>query len=1030
MKRVTILSFLLALFAVCSMAQGNITVTGTVIDETTKEPLIGANIIVKGKPGLGVIADVNGKYTIKNIDTDAVLEVTYIGYEKEEVRVRGRKEINVKMHESKNSSLNEVIVTGLNVRTKKNITGAVTNVDVADLKVNPSASISNGLAGVVPGIQAMQSNGAPGATSEFWIRSISTFGANASALVLVDGFERNLDEINVEDIQSFTILKDASETAIYGSRGANGVVLITTKRGYDGKVTINGKVEGFYNTFTKSPDFVDSYTYASLANEARITRNEEPLYTDTELEMFRLHLDPDLYPDVDWQDLIMRKGAWTQRASLNISGGGLTARYFISGSYINQEGMYKTDSSMKDYNTNANYHRWNYRMNLDVSITPTTELQLGLGGSLSTKNDTGNGTWSLWNAIMGYNSLTCPVKYSTGEWATVTTSGSDTAYNPYVQATQTGYQENWDNNIQATLQLKQKLDFIAKGLDFEFRFGYDTYNTNWIKHFKHPELYRATPRFRDRNGNLQLTRIAQEQIMTQSSSSNGTRREFLEWQFNYFRTVLKDHNFGATLKYNQSSYIQTQNIGSSIENSIAKRNQGLAGRAEYNWKHRYYANFNFGYTGSENFHKDHRWGFFPAASFAWNISEEPFIQKLLPNVGMFKLRYSWGKVGNDQLGTRFPYLYSLGSTGGYNFGDYGYSRNYSGYKYSKLASTDVSWEVSTKQDLGIDFSFFQDAISGSIDYYTEHRRGIYMSRKYLPTFVGITSNPSANVGEVKARGFDGNIKFMHKFGDVLLTVRGNITYSKNEILERDEENTAYYYRMQEGHRVNQAMGYISLGLFKDYDDIRNSAYQGSNIMPGDIKYKDINGDGVINSDDEVAIGATTKPNLTYGTGISAQWKNFDINVHFQGVGKSTYFITGSTVHMFTNGDGGGNILSEFAYGNRWISHEISGTYDTEDPNAAYPRLKYGGGWGDNNMKNSTFWIRNGAYLRLKTLDIGYTISRDLARKLHCTNIRFSFTGTNLFTWSAFKLWDPEMGSGDGKSYPLQRTMSLGVSVTL
>ena len=1011
-------------------AQEKITVTGKVTDAKTQEPLIGANVIVKGKTGLGVIADVEGKYTIKNVDPEDILVITYIGYEKVEERIHGRKTLNIQMVEPKENAIDEVVVTGLGNRTKINVTGAVTNVDVADLKVNPSGSISNGLAGVVPGIQAMQSSGAPGATSEFWIRSISTFGANSSALVLVDGFERDLDEINVEDIESFSVLKDASETAIYGSKGANGVILITTKRGKDGKITINGKAEGFYNTFTKSPDFVDAYTYASMANEARITRNEEPLYTDSELEMFRLHLDPDLYPDVDWQDVIMRKGAWSQRASLNLTGGGSTARYFVSGSYINQEGMYKTDSSMKDYNTNANYHRWNYRMNLDIDVTRTTLLQFGLGGSLAKKNDTGNGTWSLWNAIMGYNPLTCPVQYSTGEWATVTSSSSDTAYNPYVQATQTGYQENWNNNIQATVQLKQQLDFITKGLNFEFRFGYDTYNSNWIKHFKHPELYRATPRFRDRNGNLQLTRIAEEQTMTQSSGSDGTRREFMEWQINWNRTFAKQHNAGATLKYNQSSYIQTQNIGSSVENAIAKRNQGIAGRAEYNFAHRYYVNFNFGLTGSENFHKDHRWGFFPALSAAWNISEESFIKNAAPWVEMFKLRYSWGKVGNDQLGTRFPYLYTLGSSSGYNFGDYDYSRSYGGLTYSKLASVDVSWEVSTKQDVGIDFSFLNDEISGSIDYYDEHRRGIYMTRAYLPTMIGVTSNPSANVGEVTARGFDGNIKLQHKFDQVLLTLRGNMTYGKNKIIERDEESTFYYYRMQEGHRVNQAMGYVALGLFKDYDDIRNSAYQGSNIMPGDIKYKDINGDGVINNDDQVAIGATTKPNLTYGLGLSAQWKSLDVSVHFQGVGKSTYFITGSTVHMFTNGDSGGNILKYFAEGNRWISHEISGTYDTEDPNAEYPRLRYAGGWGDNNMKNSTYWIRNGAYCRLKTLNIGYTLPRELTRMLHCNNIRFYFTGTNLFTWSAFKLWDPEMGSGDGKSYPLERTFSLGVSVTL
>lgn len=762
--------------------------------------------------------------------------------------------------------------------------------------------------------------------------------------------------------------------------------------------------------------------------------------------MFRLGLDPDLYPSVDWMDILMRNGAWGERATLNMDGGGKTARYYVSGSYMDQQGIYRVDKTMKDYNTNANYRKWNYRMNLDIDVTKSTLLKVGLSGSLAKLDDPGSGTNAIWNGIMGYNPVMVPQLYSNGYVPAWGTGSVDyDGYNPWVSATQTGYQETWTNNIQATVEFLQKLDFITPGLNFTFRFGYDTYNENWIRRRKWPAQYKATPHFRDADGNLQFTRIVDEQLMTQDASSNGSRNEFVEWQFNYDRTFLKNNHIGLVLKYNQQAKIQTQNLGNDLKNGISRRNQGWAGRIEYDWKHRYYFNFNFGYTGSENFHKDHRFGFFPAISAAWNVSEEPLIQKLLPRLDLLKLRYSWGKAGNDNLGnTRFPYLYSLDFTKDANgnitnlfdFGDYNYSRSYPGINYTALASENVTWEIATKQDLGLDFSVFNDAFSGSIDYFYEHRSGIYMQRKYLSMMVGLGNiTPSANVGEVEARGFDGNFAFKQKLGQALLTVRGNITYSKNKILERDEENTVYYYKLDKGFRVNQARGLIAMGLFKDYDDIRNSPKQTyGEYMPGDIKYKDVNGDGVVNDDDRVPIGATTRPNLTYGFGASINWKGFDFNVHFQGVGKSTYFIGGTTVYMFSTSDGWGNVLSEMANGSRWISKEISGTADTENPNADYPRLSYGTSsmapGSGNNYRASTFWLRNGAYMRLKTLDVGYTLPAALTRKLHFNKIRVYFVGTNLITWSAFKLWDPELGSSDGKRYPLSKTYSLGLSVNL
>ena len=1038
MKNFLFICMLLLGLSTSALAQESIVVTGVVTD-TNKEPMIGVNVSISNIPGLGAITDLNGKYSIK-MPPYHKLVFTYIGFEKVEVLVKEQRTVNVTMKEASAREIDEVVITGTGAQKKLTVTGAITNVDVDVLKANPSGSMANALAGNVPGILAMQTSGKPGSVSEFWIRGISTFGASNSALVLVDGFERSLDEINVEDVESFSVLKDASATAIYGSKGANGVVLITTKHGKAGKINISAKAETFYNMLTQVPDFVDGYTYASMANEAKITRNLEPLYKADELEIFRLGLDPDLYPNVNWIDELLRKGSWSTRATLSMNGGGNTARYYVSGSYLDQQGMYKVDKALKDYNTNANFRRWNYRMNVDIDITKSTLLKVGVSGSLQKANDSGVGSDAIWTALMGYNAIMVPKLYSNGY---VPAYGNDNGdrFNPWVQATMTGYRENWKNNIQTNVTLEQKLDFITKGLRFVGRFGYDTENNNWINRRKWPEQWKAK-RFRATDGTLDYDRVAEERKMFQESGSDGLRNEFFEAELHYSRGF-KHHHLGGTLKYNQSSKIKTVGLGDDLKQGIARRNQGLAGRFTYNWNYRYFIDFNFGYTGSENFAAGHRFGFFPAISGAWNIAEESLIIKHLKWMNMFKIRYSYGKVGNDNLGnTRFPYLYDIETmtkkdgdktvdTGGYNFGDYTFDRYYGGMRYSSLSSPNVTWEIATKHDLGIDFSFFNDKLSGSVDYFNEKREGIYMLREYLPGIVGLESNPSANVGKVTSEGFDGHFTFRQKLGAVGLTIRSNITYSKNEIVDRDEENNYYWYKMQKGHRVNQARGLISLGLFKDYDDIRNSPVQdfdGYKVMPGDIKYKDVNGDGKIDGNDQVAIGATTKPNLIYGFGIAANWKGLDVNLHFQGAGKSTYFIDGSTVHMFKLGDGWGNVLSEMANSNRWISADISGDPATENPNAEYPRLSYGPN--SNNYQQSTYWLRNGSYLRLKTVEVGYTLPTQLVNKVHFNTVRIFFVGTNLLTWSAFKLWDPEMGSTDGKRYPLSKNLSLGISVNL
>ena len=1013
----------------CSMGTWaqNIVVTGVVTD-AQKEPLIGVNVAVKDVPGLGAITDINGKYKI-SIEPYQRLIFSYVGFDKVEVLIKEQRVVNVSMKESAASSLDEVVITGTGVQKKLTVTGAITTVNVSDLTHTANGNVVNALAGNVAGVLAMQTSGQPGRnTSEFWIRGISTFGASTSALVLVDGFERDLDDVNIEDIESFSVLKDASATAIYGSRGANGVVLITTKHGKAGKINIDAKVETSYNTRTITPKFVDGYTYATMMNEARITRNQEPIYQQDELDLLRMGLDPDLYPNVDWTDLLLKDGAMTYRANVNMNGGGSTARYFVSLSYLKEDGMYKTDETLrKDYNTNANANTWNYRLNTDNDITKTTLLKVGVSGSLKKYNEPGL-SGDVWKSLMYQNPISVPVMYSNGY---VPAYGTGDRTNPWVLATQTGYKEHWENTIQSNLTLEQKLDFITQGLKFVGRFGFDTWNKNNIDRIKWPEQYKAQ-RFRDENGNLVFDRVTEEQKMKQTSSAEGNRNEIFEAELHYDRGF-KEHHVGGLLKFNQDSKVFTVGTGEDIKKGIARRHLGLAGRVSYNWNYRYFVDFNFGYNGSENFADGHRFGFFPAVSAAWNVAEEPIIKKNLKWMNMFKIRYSFGKVGNDVLKIgddeyRFPYLYTIGDGSGYTWADYNYNNSYSGKRYTDLASNYATWEIATKHDLGVDLALFNDKFTATVDYFHEQREGIWMERKYLPSIVGLGSNPRANVGKVLSEGFDGNFAFREKINKVDITVRGNITYSQNTILEKDEENNVYPYQMERDYRVNQAKGLIALGLFKDYDDIRNSPKQEfGTVQPGDIKYKDVNGDGVVNDGDKVAIGATTKPNMIYGFGISASWKGLDVNVHFQGAGKTSFFIEGATVHAFSAGEWG-NILSDVANSNRWIDHEISGTMATENPNASYPRLSYGGN--SNNYRQSTFWLRNGSYLRLKTLELGYSIPKPLVNKIRFNNIRLFLRGSNLLTFSSFKLWDPELGSSTGTEYPLAKSLTLGLSVNL
>ncbi|RXF72374.1 SusC/RagA family TonB-linked outer membrane protein [Arcticibacter tournemirensis] len=1001
-----------------------VTVKGRVVDEKN-EALPGVSVTVKDMPGLGVPTDINGKYTIKT-EKYRVLIFSFIGFVSREVLIKDDLEINVVLKEAESNALDEIVVTATGPQKKVTVTGAVTTVDLSTLKT-PGASITNALAGNVAGVLTMQRTGQPGNNAaEFWVRGISTFGAGTAALVLVDGFERSLNEINIEDIESFSVLKDASATAIYGSRGANGVVLVSTKRGKAGKVAISGKAEGSYNTRTYTPKFVEGYTYAKLMNEARSTRNQTSFYSDDDLGLIRDGLDPDLFPNIDWMKMFLKDGAYTKRGSLNFDGGGATARYFVSGSYIDEGGMYAVDQTIKDYNTNANYKRWNYRTNVDMNLTKTTLVKVGIAGSLGKQNLPGGTYDEIWASLMGQNPISIPIRYSNGY---VASRGGAERNNPWTLITQQGYIENWENKIQSNVTLEQDMNFVTNGLRFIGRYGYDTNNWNYIRRMKWPEGWEAE-RLRDSEGNLIFHQRIGEQLLRQDSRANGERLEFLQGELHYAKN-LGDHNLGGTLQYTQEKKVNTSNYGEDLIQGIDQRNQRFAGRFTYGYKYRYFFDFNFGYNGSENFATGHQFDLFPAISGAWNIAEESFIKKNLSWMNMFKLRYSYGKVGNDYMSTRFPYLASFRTYNqsgdpdkGFNWGDIESNYKFPGLTYNMMASNSVTWEVATKHNLGLDFSLFHDKISGALDYFHEQRDGIYMPRFFVPASVGLQGlNPNANVGSALSKGFDGQIKISQNVGKMNFTLRGTMTYGKNEVLEFDEQYSNYPYNTQAGFRVRQNRGLVALGLFRDYEDIRDSPTQTFGpVMPGDIKYKDINGDGKIDEiNDIVPVGATPYPNLVYGFALVSQWKNFDLNVFFQGVGKSSFFINGYTVYPFSQGDWG-NILTDVVESNRWILGE------NEDVNAVYPRMSYAGS--ANNYRPSSYWLRESSYLRLKTIEAGYNLPKQLINKFHVNSMRLFFMGTNVLTFSKFKLWDPEMNSSNGQQYPLAKTFTFGLNATL
>lgn len=997
-------------------AQSGYTVSGVVLTEEG-EPLVGVAIQYKNDPTKGMITDIDGNFVLNNVPANTTLIFSYIGYKDFSMVVTGNKTRQTIALKEDINQTEEVVVVGRGTQRKISVVGAVTNVKANDLQV-PAASVTNMLGGRVPGIIAVTRSGEPGSDfSEFWVRGIGTFGAGSSALVLIDGIEGDLNTLDPADIESFTVLKDASATAVYGVRGANGVVLVTTRRGKSGKLSISVKSNVGVSYSARTPDYVDAPTYATLANEASVVRGGRPVYDAAELRLFQTGLDPDLYPNVNWRDVMLKDYVWNHQHHISVNGGGSNARYYMSVGIQHKDAIYKQDKGIKNYDTNVGYNKYNFRANIDANLTKSTNLELGLESVIVNNAFPGYGdnNQALWDAQANMTPVTVPVVYSDG---TLPAYGADaTQQNPYILLNYTGYKKKSEMTNSVRLKLTQDFDQWVKGLKVDALMSISTYSSLLQTQLKTPALYYATGRKKD--GTLDLIEKVSKADDKYSSTNLTTRKIYFEGRVNYERLFNEKHRVGGLLLYYMDDFVTGE--AQDLIASIPKRYTGLAARATYSFKDTYFIEGNLGYTGSEAFEKGEKFGIFPAISGGWVPTQYEWVQNNLKFIDFFKVRGSYGVVGNDRMnGVRFPFLSTMKQGSG--AGMWGGGNN---IMESQEASQNLRWEKAKKLDLGIDAQLFHNKVDLTVDFFHEKRTGIFQQRASIPEEMGLATQPWANVGAMESWGADGNISYMHQFNkDWNLTVRANFTYTNNKLTAYEQSGVKYPYQSYIGTPYGNQRGLIALGLFKDQADIDNSPKQTfmSNVMPGDIKYKDVNGDGIINTDDEVLIGNSTVPRLQYGFAFELRYKRLSVSALFEGVGIVDFMYGGNGFYPFT-GKQTGNVLSIVADpANRWIPASYSGNPATENPNARFPRLTYGSN--ANNERNSTFWLENGRYLRLKNVQITYDFTSPFFKKIGLQGCQLSLIGDNLACWDGVKLWDPAQATGNGAVYPLQRVFTL------
>ena len=1006
------------------------------------EPLIGVNVTVDGDAN-GSITNMDGLYEIFVTKKSVVLKFTYIGFKTSEIRTNASTNIYDVTLEEQVNELEETVIVGYGTQRKISNIGAQSSMKMEDIKT-PSASLTTTLAGRLAGVVAVQRTGEPGKdAADIWIRGISTPNTS-SPLVLVDGVERSFNDIDPEDIESLTTLKDASATAVYGVRGANGVILIKTKPGKVGKPTVSADYYESFTRFTKMVDLADGITYMNAANEAMRNDGIATKYTEDQIRNTIAGKDPYLYPNVDWLKEIFNDWGHNRRVNVNVRGGSEKVAYYASVSYFNETGMTVTDKNINTYDSKMKYSRYNFTTNLNIDVTPTTKVEIGAQGYLGEGNYPAISSADLYNAAMSISPVEYPkMFFVNGEAFVPGTSTNNNFNNPYSQATRRGYDNLTKNQIYSNLRVTQNLDMLTKGLKLTAMYAFDVYNEIHV----HQDRAESTYNFLDTsvpydmNGQPILQRIYEgSNVLSYKQETSGNKKTYLEASLNYDRTFNDDHRVSALFLFNQQSKLLYPK--GTLEDAIPYRMMGIAGRATYSWKDRYFAEFNIGYNGAENFSPKHRFGTFPAFGVGWVVSNEKFWQPLSKAVSFLKIRYTDGKVGNSEVSDRrFMYLDQMKENGdyGYKFGPNG--TKWSGYETVNMA-VDLIWEESRKQDLGIDLKLFNDDLSIVFDLFKERRENILLKREHsIPSFLGYnTSAPYGNIGIIENKGFDGTIEYNKRINkDWVIALRGNVTFNKDKWIQGELPEQKYEWMNQYGHNINGVKGYVAEGLFTqaEIDDMarweslsaankaitpKPFASQFGTVKAGDIKYKDLNNDGQIDAYDQTYISRGDVPTTVYGFGFTIGWKDLSVGMMFQGVAGAERVLNGSSINPFNGGGGSGNLYSNID--DRW-------TEENPDQNAFYPRLSYGSETTSNinNFQKSTWWVRNMNFLRLKTLQISYNLPKPWVNKVHLKNAAVYVMGTNLFTLSRFKLWDPELNTDNGASYPNTTSYSVGINFT-
>lgn len=977
-------------------------VTGTVFSSEDKKPLPGVTIKIKDEQR-GTVTDSYGNFRI-DLPIGTVLEISYINFLKKEIVVDAQIRLRIEL-DPNDSNLEEVVVLGFG-QTQKKIaqTGAIASIGTKELKQSPVANITNALAGRLPGLIAVQRSGEPGADMpELYIRGLATFNSN-SPLITIDGVRKEpeaLSMLNPNEVESITILKDASATALYGINGANGVIIVQTRRGKEGKPLINANLQTAVQSPTRLPEYLDSYNFAVLKNEAYLNDNPQGAqipYSAEALEAYRTGSDPYKYPNVNWLDEMIKPSSMT-RADFNISGGAPQVRYFVNIGYTQQGGSYRAEKN-DQYDPNLNYKRYNFRSNTDVDFDKDFSMSLSLFASIEDKNTTRTSTEQMFTYLLQTTPNAYPIKYPNGMYG-----GS--RYNPFVLLNGLGYVQNFDSSLSGMLSATRKLNFITDGLFVKGNYSFDGYFRNDFTRAKttRTALYNGVGDYLDPAS--YAYQESDTPLGAPSAVYDQKRSVWMDASINYVRSF-GAHNVTGLLLANRNQRV--------IYNQIPFVQQGLVSRLTYNYKSRYFGEVNMGYNGSDNFAKGKRYGFFPAFSMGWLASEESFLKEISA-IRYLKIRGSYGLTGNDLLGDRRWLFISEFVTGpGYGFGDP--STSIGGRQEGAMANPEVTWETARKMNIGLEMRLWNDLIGLNLDVFREKRNDILITRGTVPGMIGVATGSLApvNMGVVVNRGVEAELTHQRRVGSVNYFIKANGSFARNKILFMDEVDRSNNYLRQTGQSLRQQYGLTSIGFFRDAEDIENSPKQFGTVIPGDIKYKDLNSDGRIDRNDEGPIGRTTVPEILYGLSGGINWKNFDFSVLFQGAANYNVSFSQASAWEFYNG---ASVLKHHL--DRWTPQ----TAET----ATYPIL-HNGQNENNHRERSSFFMKDASYIRLKNVEIGYTFKNlKLTNRTGLSSLRLYANGMNLFTWDKMGegYFDPEAPSGRGFFYPQLKVINFGLS---